>query len=199
MCDCITLNCNTLQHTATHCNILQHTATHLITCVSHVNRETMGLEGGVYLYHRMTPPSNLGHFWVILEGWSQILPSTKLFRHGFEQSNSAMETQKLEEKVQQYDEVVESSESGCRSQSRLLQPVAKHTSKCHVLLCALDPIEAAGAAASGKAHEQVPRLAPTAAVLCRSRAHGKAYEQVPALICDTCARRIFCAATIWGG
>jgi len=35
---------------------------------------------------------------------------------------------------------------------------------------------------------------------CRSqsRAHGKAYEQVPALICDTYARRILCAATILG-
>jgi len=34
------------------------------------------------------------------------LLSTKLFRHGFEQSFSAMATQKLEEKVQQHDEVV---------------------------------------------------------------------------------------------
>jgi len=59
-----------------------------------------------------------------------------------------MATQKLEEKVQQHDEVVESSKTGCRSQSR---------------------------------------------------AHGKACEQVPALICDTYARRIVCAATIWGG
>ena len=79
------------------------------------------------------------------------MPSTKLFRHGFkfEQScSAAMATQKLEEKVQQHDEVVESSKTGCRSQSR---------------------------------------------------AHGKAYEQVLALICDTYARRIVCAATIWGG
>jgi len=45
------------------------------------------------------------------------------------------------EKVQQHDEVVESSKTGCRSQSR-------------------------------------------------------AHEQVPALICDTYARRILCAATI---
>ena len=59
-----------------------------------------------------------------------------------------MATHKLEEKVQQHDEVVESSKTGCRSQLR---------------------------------------------------AHGKAYEQVPALICDTYARRILCAATIWGG
>jgi len=51
-------------------------------------------------------------------------------------------------KVQQHDEVVESSKTVCRSQSR---------------------------------------------------AHGKAYEQVPALICETCARGILCAATIWGG
>ena len=59
-----------------------------------------------------------------------------------------MAMQKLEEKVQQHNEVVESSKAGCRSQSR---------------------------------------------------AHGKSYEQVPALICDTNARRILCAATIWGG
>jgi len=59
-----------------------------------------------------------------------------------------MVTQKLEEKVQQHDEVVEASKTGCKSQSR---------------------------------------------------AHGKVYEQVRALICDTCARRILCAATIWGG
>ena len=78
----------------------------------------MGLEGGVYLYHKMTPPPNLGHFWVFLEGWSQILPSTKLFLHGFKQSCSAMATQKLEEKEQQHDEVVESNKTGCRSQSR---------------------------------------------------------------------------------
>jgi len=84
----------------------------------HIHRETMDLEGGVYLYHKMTPPPNLGHSWVVLEGWSQILPSIKLFRHGFEQSCSAMATQKLEEKVQQHDEVAESSKSGCRSQSR---------------------------------------------------------------------------------
>jgi len=83
-----------------------------------LHRETMGLEGGVYLYHQMTPPSNLGHSWVVFEGWSQILLTTKLFRHEFEQSCSAMATQKLEEKVQQHDEVVESSKTGCRSQSR---------------------------------------------------------------------------------
>jgi len=80
--------------------------------------ETMGLEAGIYLYHKMTPPPNLGHSWVIFEGWSQLLPATKLFRPEFEQSCSAMATQKLEEKVQQYDAVVESSKTGCRSQSR---------------------------------------------------------------------------------
>ena len=118
------------------------------SCVPQVHRETMGLEGGVYLYHKMTRPPNLGHSWVVFEGWSQILPSTKLFRHGFEQSCSAMATQKLEETVQQHDEVVELGKTGCRSQLR---------------------------------------------------AHGKAYEQVPALICDTYAHCILCAATIWGG
>ena len=88
--------------------------------MSQIHRETMGLEGGVYLYHKMTPPPNLGHSWVVFEGWSQILPLTKLFRHGFEQSCSAMATQKLEEKVQQHDEVAESYKTGCRSQSRTL-------------------------------------------------------------------------------
>ena len=90
----------------------------------------MGLEGGVYLYHKRTPPPNLGHSWVVFEGWSQILPSTKLFRHGFEQSCSAMATQKLEEKVQQHDEDADTSETGCRSPSN----------------------------AHGKAYEQVPAL-----------------------------------------
>jgi len=66
----------------------------------------MGLEGGVYLYHKMTPPPNLGDSWVVFEGWSQIVPSTKLFRHEFEQNCSAMVTQNFEEKVQQNDEVV---------------------------------------------------------------------------------------------
>ena len=55
------------------------------------------------------------------------MPSTKLFRHGFEQSCSAMATQKLEEKVQQHDEVVESGKTGCRSQSRAHgKGVSKH-------------------------------------------------------------------------
>jgi len=41
-----------------------------------------------------------------------------MFCHGFEQSCSAMVTQKLEEKVQQHDEDAESSKTGCSSQSR---------------------------------------------------------------------------------
>jgi len=80
--------------------------------------KTMDLEGGGYLYHKMTPPPNLCHSRVVFEVWYQILPSAKFFRHEFEQSCSAMVTQKLEEKVQQHDEVVESSKTGCRSQSR---------------------------------------------------------------------------------
>ena len=92
---------------------------HICACeYTYIHRETMCLERGVYVYHTMTPPPNFGHFCVILEGWSQILPSTKLFRHGFEQSYIAMATQNLEEKVHQHDEVVESSKTGCRSQSR---------------------------------------------------------------------------------
>jgi len=78
----------------------------------------MGFEEEVDLYHKMTPPPNLGHSWVVFEEWSQILSSTKLLRLGFEQSCSAMATQKLEEKVKQHDEVVESSKTDCRSQSR---------------------------------------------------------------------------------
>jgi len=36
------------------------------------------------LYRSPQPPTpNFSHFWVILGGWSQILPTTKLFRHGF--------------------------------------------------------------------------------------------------------------------
>ena len=69
-----------------------------------IHRETMGLEGGLFVpYDDPTP-----QFWSFLcrlEGWSQILPSTKLFRNGFEQSCSAVGTQKLEGKVQQHDEV----------------------------------------------------------------------------------------------
>jgi len=64
-----------------------------------------------------TPPPKLGHSWVVFEGWPQILPSTKLFSHGFQRSCSVMTTQKFEKKVQQHDEVVESSKTGCRSQS----------------------------------------------------------------------------------
>jgi len=42
----------------------------------------------------------------------------KAVPHGFEESCSAMATQKLEEKVQQHDEDAESSKTGCRSPSR---------------------------------------------------------------------------------
>ena len=69
-----------------------------------------------YLYQ--SPNFKFGRFWVVFEWWSQILPSTKLFRHGFEQSCSAMATQKLEVKVQQHDEDAESGKNGCRSPSR---------------------------------------------------------------------------------
>jgi hypothetical protein len=72
----------------------------------------MGLERGVYLYHKMTPPPNLGHSWVVFEGWSQILPSTKLFCHGFEQSCSAMATQKLKGMATRW---------GCRIKQNWLQ------------------------------------------------------------------------------
>jgi len=92
-----------------------------------LHRETMGLEGVVYLYHNMTPPPNSGYSWVVFWGvvpnfaFNKVVPPwiwTKLFRHA---------TQKLEEKVQEHDEVVESSRTDCRSQSRAM---AKHASKC---------------------------------------------------------------------
>jgi len=79
--------------------------------------ETMVSNGGVCLYYKVTPSPNFGCFCVVLEGWSQILPSTKLFCQGFEQSYSSMATPKLEEKVQQHDQDAYSSKTGCRSLS----------------------------------------------------------------------------------
>ena len=56
-----------------HIHIYEYSNT--CTCMYiYIHRETMGLEGGVYLYHDMTTPPNLGHSCVIFEGWSQILP-----------------------------------------------------------------------------------------------------------------------------
>jgi len=66
----------------------------------------------------MTPPPNIGCIWVIFQGWSQILPGTKLFRHEIEQNCSSRATQELEEKVQQHNEDLESSKTGCKSPSR---------------------------------------------------------------------------------
>jgi len=90
----------------------------------------MGLERGGLFVPKDDPTPQFRSFLVFFEGWSQIWPSTKVFRHGFEQSCSAMGTQKLKEKVQQHDEVVESSKTRCRIQSE----------------------------AHGKAYEQVPAL-----------------------------------------
>jgi len=91
---------------------------YLMSLSNQFSQGTMGLERGLCLYRKMTPPPNFGHFWIIFEGWSQNLPSTKLFRHGFKQSCSTMMTKKLEEKVQQCDEDAESSKTGCKSPSR---------------------------------------------------------------------------------
>ena len=55
------------------------------------------------------------------------MPSTKLFRHEFEQSCSAMATQKMEEKVQQHDEIVESSKLAIGANRGHM---AKYMSKC---------------------------------------------------------------------
>jgi len=46
-----------------------------------------------------------------------------LFRHGFEQSCSAMATQKLEEKVQQHNEVVESRKTQSRARGKAYEQV----------------------------------------------------------------------------
>jgi len=69
-----------------HSNYLIHSQHTNISTLNniHVHKETMGLEGGVYLYHEMNPPPIWGHSLVVFKGWSQILLSTKLFRHGFE-------------------------------------------------------------------------------------------------------------------
>ena len=45
----------------------------------------MCLEGEVYVYHKMTLPPNLGHFWVPNFAFDKVVPPwirTKLFRHG---------------------------------------------------------------------------------------------------------------------
>jgi len=66
---------------------------------------------------------------------SQILPSTELLCHGFAQSCSDTATQKLQEKVMQHEEVVESSKTGCRSQLRALGPASACIDQRH--LCPL--------------------------------------------------------------
>ena len=66
----------------------------------------------------MTPSPKLGDFGSFLRGGPEFCLQQKLFYHGFEQSCSAMVTQKLEEKVQQHDEDAESSKTGCSSPSR---------------------------------------------------------------------------------
>jgi len=108
----------------------------------------------------MTPPPNFGYFWIIFEGWSQILPATKLFRHEFDQSCSAMATKKLDEKVQQHDFI----------QKNWM-----------------------------KRYSNTMRMQNQAKLAAGAHQRHKAYEQVPALICDSYARRILCAAAIWGG
>jgi len=41
--------------------------------------ETMASRRRVYLYHKLTLLPNFGRFWVVFEGWSQILTWTNLF------------------------------------------------------------------------------------------------------------------------
>jgi len=58
---------------------------------------------------------------VVCENCWGVIPNfafNKAVPHGFEQSCSAMATQKLEEKVQPHDEDAESSKSGCRTSLR---------------------------------------------------------------------------------
>jgi len=50
-----------------------------VTVQRQIHLKTTASQRRVYLYHKMTPPPNFGYFWIIFEGWSQILPSTKLF------------------------------------------------------------------------------------------------------------------------
>jgi len=37
----------------------------------------MGLEGGIYLYHKMTPAPDLGHCWEVFEGFVDGLINNK--------------------------------------------------------------------------------------------------------------------------
>jgi len=57
----------------------------------------------------------LAHFWGVIPNFAL----NKAVPHGFEQSCSAMATQKLEEKAQQHDEDAEFCKTGCRSPSRV--------------------------------------------------------------------------------
>jgi len=59
--------------------------------------------------------SFLAHFW----GMVPIFALTKAVPHGFEQSCSAMSTQRLEEKAQQHDEDAELRKTGNRNPSRV--------------------------------------------------------------------------------
>ena len=45
----------------------------------------MGLEGGVYMYNKMTPPPNFIHFWVLFEGGPKF---------GHQQNRSAIDLNK---------------------------------------------------------------------------------------------------------
>ena len=107
--------------------------------------ETMGLEGGICLQHKMTPPPNLGHFWVV---FLVVVP------------NFAFN----------------------KNQAKL----AAGANRGHM-----------------EAHEQVPAL------ICDTFARRikQNWLQQPiegtwkpmSRICDTFARCILCAPTIWGG
>jgi len=94
----------TLRHTTTDtAHPATHTATH---CNTHCNQKTLGYAlrlGCEFGTGRWFPI--LIVYRVILEGWSQILAWTKLFRHGFEHSCSAMARPKMGEKAKQHDEI----------------------------------------------------------------------------------------------
>ena len=105
---CAAIQCNRLQYTTKHCKTRMHTCPVYArqspnpikttinhskqtqqkeTCWNQFHRKTMGLEGGGYLYHTMTPPINFGRFGGVVLNFAfyKVVPPwiwTKLFRHG---------------------------------------------------------------------------------------------------------------------
>jgi len=88
--------------------------------LSQAELETEGLRLTTIFGLSPTPRSH-HQILVVFGSFLRVVPNlalNKAVHHGFEQSCSAMATQKLEEKIQQCDEDAESSTTGCRSPSR---------------------------------------------------------------------------------